>query len=92
MRFFLALKKPFGLVKVNASSSGGNVFSQLLTLVLDMIPGNLVEPFRIDNDLQVIVLAIFVGFVMLLMGERVARIRDFCSEAADLVNHMMLLP
>ena len=40
------------------------------------------EPFRIDNDLQVIVLAIFVGFVRLLMGERVSRVRDFCSEIA----------
>ncbi len=91
MVIMIGLGLPFGLVKVNAFSSGENAFVQLLTLVLDMIPSNLVEPFRIDNDLQVIVLAIFVGFAMLLMGERISRIRDFCSEIGDLVNNMMLL-
>ena len=80
---------PFGLVKANAAASGGNASAKLITLVLDMIPSNLVEPFRIDNDLQVIVLAIFIGFVMLLMGKRIPRVREFCSELSDLVNNMM---
>ena len=85
----IGLGLPFGLVHFNASASGGDAFAGLLSLVLDIIPDNLVEPFRIDNDLQVIVLAIFTGFVMLLMGKKISRIRDFCSEAADLVNNMM---
>lgn len=36
-------------------------FTDLIHLVLDIIPSNLVEPFRLDNDLQVIVLAVIVG-------------------------------
>lgn len=82
---------PFGLVTTRASAGGGNVFQQLLALVLDMIPGNLIEPFRIDNDLQVIVLAIFIGAVMLTLGEKISRVRDFISEVGDLVNQMMRL-
>ena len=82
---------PFGLVTTRAFAGGGNVFQQLLALVLDMIPGNLIEPFRIDNDLQVIVLAIFIGAVMLTLGEKIFRVRDFISEVGDLVNQMMRL-
>ncbi len=91
MVVMVSLGLPFGLVRVNASASGGNASAQLITLVLDIIPSNLVEPFRIDNDLQVIVLAIFVGFVMLLMGKRISRVREICSELSDLFNNMMRL-
>lgn len=90
MVIMIGIGIPFGLVTGHAAAGGGNVFSQLLALVLDMIPGNLVEPFRIDNDLQVIVLAVFVGAVMLAMGEKISRIREFISEVGDLVNKMML--
>ena len=91
MFIMIGIGVPFGLVAVNAHIAGDNVFGQLLNLVLDMIPGNLVEPFRIDNDLQVIVLAVFVASVMLIMGERVSIVREFISKTGDLVNKMMLI-
>lgn len=75
---------------VSGSSHGENVFSDLLKLVLDIIPGNLVEPFSADNDLQVIVLAIFVGIVMLTLGDKVQRVRSLLDEAGTLFNNMML--
>ena len=81
---------PFGLVSVHAASGGANVFSDVLKLVLDIIPGNLVEPFRADNDLQVIVIAIFLGIVMLILGARVQRIRELLEEGGALVNRMMM--
>ena len=85
----LAIGIPMGLV-TSGSSSGENVFSDVLTLVLDMIPGNLVEPFLNDNDLQVITLAIFIGVIMLMLGDRVRKISDLLDEAGTLVNKMML--
>ncbi len=81
---------PFGLVSAHASSGGSSVFSDILTLVLDIVPGNLVEPFRSDNDLQVIVIAIFIGIVMLTLGARVHRIRELLDEAGVLINRMMM--
>ena len=62
------------LATTKASAAGGSVFQELLVLVLDMVPNNLVEPFLKDNDLQVIVLSIFVGVVMLALGEKIERI------------------
>ena len=90
MLAMLAVGLPLGLVTAGRASGGGNVFSDLLKLVLDIIPGNLVEPFRIDNDLQVIVIAVFIGVVMLALGEKVRRIRSLLDEAGSLVNRMML--
>ena len=81
---------PFGLVSLHASSEGANVFSQILTLVLDIVPSNLVSPFTIDNDLQVIVISIFVGIVMLILGSRVQRLRELLDEAGILINRMMI--
>ena len=80
---------PFGLVSLRTSSGGSNVFSDLLKLVLDIVPDNLVEPFRIDNDLQVIVIAIFIGIIMLSLGSRVQKIRELLDEASELIYKMM---
>lgn len=81
---------PFGLVSTHAAAAGENVFTDILTVVLDIIPGNLVEPFRVDNDLQVIVIAIFVGIIMLILGSRVQRIREILDEGGALINRMMM--
>ncbi len=82
---------PMGLIALGNAASGENVFIQLLNLVLEMIPNNLIEPFRIDNDLQVIVLAIYIGLVILFLGEKVSNVQTFISEAGDVVNRMMLI-
>ena len=73
------------------SGSGGSAVEQVIQLVLDMIPSNLVVPFSGDNDLQVIVLAIFIGIVMLMLGDKVEGINSLFQEASTLVNKMMMV-
>lgn len=90
MAAMLVIGIPMGLVTGMKSAGGRNVFSDLLTLVLDIIPGNLIEPFRIDNDMQVIVLAMFIGVVMLGLGDRVAKLRQILNEFSLLINGMMV--
>ena len=58
--------------------------------MLDIIPGNLVEPFRIDNDLQVIVIAVFIGVILLGVGDKAVRLRSFIGDAETLINRMMV--
>jgi Na+/H+-dicarboxylate symporter len=82
---------PMGLIAFNRTSGGENVFIQLLDLVLEMVPGNLIEPFRVDNDLQVIVLAVYIGLTILILGEKISDVRTFIFEAGDVVNRMMLI-
>jgi Na+/H+-dicarboxylate symporter len=82
---------PMGLATLKGSIDGKNVFSDILTLVLDIFPGNLLAPFTIDNDMQVIVIAIFVGIVMLGLGDKIERIRKIFEETSTLINRMMLI-
>ena len=79
-----------GLASLRSGSAGKNVFTDMLTLVLDMIPNNVIEPFATDNDLQVIVMSIFIGVIMLELGEKVTRVSSFISEVGDVVNRMMI--
>lgn len=68
---------------------GGNFITQIVHLILDIIPDNVLAPFTIDNDLQVITIAIFVGVVMLALGEHVKLVNTFCVECAEIVTRMM---
>lgn len=71
------------------SGEGGGFVTQIVQLVLDIIPDNLLMPFTIDNDLQVITLAVFVGVVMLALGERVKLVNAFCMECGEIITRMM---
>ncbi len=85
LSFFACLFYP-----VSKDGVGGeNVFAQLTQLVLDVIPDNLLECFVIDNDLQVIVLAIFIGIVLVMMGQKGEKITEGVSIVSQLVNNMM---
>lgn len=73
------------------SASGSNVVKDLVQLVLDMIPSNLLECFVRDNDLQVIILAIFVGVVLLIMGDKVSKLNEMINTISDVINKMMAI-
>ena len=56
-----------------SSSGGGNAPGQnvsLADMLLNIVPRNLVDPFKGDNILQVMFLAIFFGFIINNMGEK----------------------
>lgn len=73
----------------NKGGAGGSFIAQIVQLVLDIIPNNMLYAFTIDNDLQVITIAIFVGVVMLALGERVKTVNTFCMECTEIVTRMM---
>ncbi len=80
----------YGLSSVSSGGDAGAV-GELVKLVLDMMPNNLFECFVNDNALQVIVLAIFIGDVLLLMGDKAAGLHSAVESLEGLVNKMMTL-
>lgn len=72
-----------------SQGAGESIASSLTKLVLDIIPDNMIEPFLMDNALQVIVFSIFVGVSLLVLGEKARNINSFLSEITDLVYKMM---
>ena len=56
-----------------SSSGGGSIAGQSVSLgdmLLNIVPKNLVDPFKGDNILQVMFLAIFFGLIINSMGEK----------------------
>lgn len=76
-------------INLHAAGAEGGIGLQLVNLVLDIIPNNLFAPFVEDNALQVIVVAIFVGFVVLLLGDKVKGVKNLLDELSALVYAMM---
>ncbi|MDO4975693.1 MAG: cation:dicarboxylase symporter family transporter [Eubacteriales bacterium] len=76
-------------ITLHAAGAEGGIGLQLVNLVLDIVPNNLFAPFVQDNALQVIVVAIFVGFVVLLLGDKVKGLKNILDELSTLVYAMM---
>ncbi|MBQ0026475.1 MAG: cation:dicarboxylase symporter family transporter, partial [Lachnospiraceae bacterium] len=77
-------------VSLTASTAGGSGIGEVIRLVLDIVPDNLLAPFTIDNDLQVIVIAIFIGVIILGLGNKLPKLNEIIKELSELSNKMMM--
>lgn len=74
------------LFSLPGTSSGGAAQSGgILELLLDILPSNPIQPFSDGNTLQIIFLAVFLGVILLGMGERSARIKELLQDLHGLV-------
>lgn len=76
-----------GNTSINASAGG---IEGIIQLVLDIIPNNLIEPFYNDNHLQIISLSIFMGVILLILGDSGKKITSAMNELSIFVNRMMM--
>ena len=81
----------YGISADAALSDGSSALGSVVQLVLDIIPDNLLMPFTVDNDLQVIVIAVFVGITMLILGNQLPNINEAVKEGSLLINKMMTI-
>lgn len=75
-------------------SSAGSVASvgfvkDLVQLVLDIVPDNLLNPFVVDNDLQVVTVSVFIGVVLILMRKKADPVKSVIHLLSDITNKMM---
>ena len=78
-------------VDFTGSGAGGGFLKQTVQLVLDIVPNNLLQPFTIDNDLQVVVVAVLVGTSLLGLQKKAEPIKEALSLISDLINQMMII-
>jgi len=76
-------------VNLQVGSGGGDATGDIMALVLDIIPSNMVEPFATDNALQVIVIAVFFGALILVLGDKISSLNKVVFDLADLMNLAM---
>lgn len=90
-----ALVSPFACIAAYPLSEnaeiGESVFGSIFQLILDIFPDDLVTPLQINNDLQIIVIAIFSGVVILMLKDEVSHLYAVIEEAAAVSNKMMML-
>ncbi len=75
--------------EVASTADGTSALGKIVKLVLDIVPDNILAPFTIDNDLQVIVIAIFIGVTMLILQNSLPITGSIIKEGSLLVNKMM---
>ena len=73
------------------TASGGSSFnpSELLRMVLDIVPDNLITPFTEANPLQIIFVAVLIGLAMLVMGNKAAVVSTFVEQLNSVAQLIM---
>lgn len=72
-----------------AASTGENAAAQIYSMLLEIIPGNIVTPFLEGNSLQIIFMAICVGLVLLVLGEKTSALCALLDQVNTAVQFMM---
>ena len=80
----------FGL-KINLGGDIKSLSLQIVTLLLDIIPDNLFQPFLDSNSLQIVFIAAICGFCVLLLKKQMKFITDFAEDINCLVSFIMKL-
>ena len=65
---------------------GASVPEQVESILLDIFPTNPVGPFLEGNMLQIIFLSVFLGAILLILGDRVKSFRSFFTQGNDLIT------
>ena len=81
-------KLPAGLTEA-ASEFDNKVEVSLKTILLGIIPKNIVQPILDRNMLQVIFTAVLCGLALSILGDKTSRVRNIVGEANTLFLKMM---
>ena len=63
--------------------------TNLIQILVDIIPTNVIKSMAEDHILQVVVFAIFVGVTINALGDKVSLLREICQQAAQVVFKMI---
>ena len=72
-----------------AASMGENAAAQIYSMLLNIIPANVITPFLEGNSLQIIFMAICAGLVLLVLGEKCSALRALLGQINTAVQFMM---
>ena len=97
---FLVISSLFGLVCMGAAlvwfrpalggvQSGQTVFQSIVEMVMDIVPGNIVEPFLSGNTLQILFLGAVVGVVMILLRDRMQVLGQVVEQSNAVVQFIL---
>lgn len=74
---------------IASSAAAAPVESNLINILVGMIPTNVIKAMADDHILQVVVFAIFTGITLNNLGEKVHNLTELCKSAAQVVFRMI---
>ncbi len=74
----------FGL-HLSSGGTGGLSLFEIFTMLLNVIPANIVEPFSSGNTLQIIFLGFALGIALLFLGKRT----EYVAKAIEQINYLV---
>ena len=78
----------FPLTK-GAGSDATRNFSEIIQLVLGIVPSDIITPFQNGNALQLVFLGICLGITLLILGERVSALHSTLNQMNDTIQFLM---
>ena len=72
-----------------AAAVGENAAAQIYSMILGIVPSDLITPFLEGNSLQIIFLAVCLGLVLLVQGEKSSALRALLGQVNAAVQFMM---
>lgn len=85
---FLIILPFFSLTK---GTSNVGISNSILSMILDIIPKNAVDPFFTGNAMQIIFLSICVGLGMLTLAEKTATIFTITNQVYLIIGQLMTM-
>ena len=97
---FLLISSAFGVFCMAAAlvcfrpalsglQSSQSVFQSIVEMVLDVVPGNIVEPFLAGNTLQILFMGAVVGVVMILLRDRLQALGQVVEQSNAVVQFIL---
>ncbi len=80
---------PFFTFSFSGGGTGGSEFTAIFTMLLGIVPDNLISPFVEGNTLQIIFLAVAFGLAMLILNKKLPVIVQLVAQANSLVQLVM---
>lgn len=80
---------PFFGLSVDAGGDAKALSLQVITLILDIVPNNILQPFLDGNSLQIVFEAAVAGLAILLMKQQLRFVTDFADDINSLVMLIM---
>lgn len=86
---FILLASPFFEIVWGKNEAAFGGFADIYTMVLGIVPSDIVSPFLEGNALQIIFLGVCTGIALLVLGQRVSVLQDVIVQANEVVHFLM---
>lgn len=83
-----ALSLPFFALS-SGSSSGAGGFDSVFSLVLDIIPDNMITPFSSGNTLQILFMGIIIGLATIVISEKTQALTGLVEQLNSVIQVIM---